>query len=37
MWDMIVKYDNKILNFKQKKALNIIKNLYYRAVIDLNK
>lgn len=37
MWDLIVKYDNKTLSTKQEKALNIIKNLYFRAVIDLNK
>lgn len=37
MGDMIIKYDNKILNSKQEKALNIIKNLYYRAEIDLTK
>lgn len=37
MWDLIVKYDNKTLNTKQEKALNIVKNLYFRAVIDLNK
>ncbi len=37
MGDMIIKYDNKNLNSKQIKALNIIKNLYYRAVIDLTK
>lgn len=37
MWDLINKYDNKKLNAKQEKALNIIKNIYYRAVIDLRK
>ncbi len=35
--DIIKKYDNKVLNIKQKKALNLIKNIYYRAVIELNK
>lgn len=35
--DLIKKYDNKVLNIKQKKALNLIKNIYYRAVIELNK
>ncbi|MFA5917222.1 MAG: hypothetical protein WC850_03200 [Candidatus Gracilibacteria bacterium] len=34
---LIEKYDNKILNTKQKKALNLIKNVYYRTVIELNK
>jgi hypothetical protein len=34
---LIEKYDNKVLNIKQKKALNLIKNIYYRAVIELNK
>lgn len=37
MGDLIKKYDNKKLSIKQEKALNIIKNLYYRAVIDLRK
>ncbi len=35
--DLIKKYDNKILSIKQKKVLNLIKNIYYRAVIELNK
>ncbi len=35
--DLIKNYDNKILNMKQKKVLNLIKNLYYRSVIELNK
>jgi len=35
--DLIKKYDNKVLNIKQKKELNLIKNIYYRAVIELNK
>lgn len=35
--DLIKKYDNKVLSIKQKKALNLIKNIYYRAVIELNK
>jgi hypothetical protein len=37
MGDLITKYNNKKLSSKQEKALNIIKNIYYRALIDLKK
>ncbi|NDK08189.1 hypothetical protein EOM39_02985 [Candidatus Gracilibacteria bacterium] len=37
MGDIIKKYEGKKLTIKQEKSLNIIKNIYYRAVIDLEK
>jgi hypothetical protein len=36
-WELLKKFDNKKLNYEEKKVFNLIKNLYYRSIIELIK